>query len=128
MLEYRTDALALEAFMRIVEKPRHEVPVRTSTASVRRAGQSLRVAFKKGKEGRIDLADLGICPQICPFAGLTKLVEAMGVANGDERGADRDRAITWKKPDHKAQDDLIIRWSSQKRAQLPEPRTGPAAA
>jgi hypothetical protein len=37
MLEYRTDALALEAFMRIVEKPRHEVSAGTSTPSVRRA-------------------------------------------------------------------------------------------
>jgi hypothetical protein len=128
MLAYLADALALETFIRIVEEPCREVSVRTSTASVRRAGQSLHVAFKKGKKDKIDLADLGICPQICPFAGLTMLVEAMGVANGDARGADRDRPITWKKPGHKAQDDLIIRWSSEKRPQLPEPWTGPAAA
>jgi hypothetical protein len=114
-----------------VHEDRREAPPRSvgahfhGVSSAR--GVSLRIAFKKGKKGEIDLADLGICPQICPFAGLTKLVEAMGVANGDERGADRDRPITWKGPDYKAQDDLVIRWSIQKRAQLPEPWTGPAA-
>jgi hypothetical protein len=35
---YRADALALESFMRVVERPRHDVSVHTSTVSVRRAG------------------------------------------------------------------------------------------
>jgi hypothetical protein len=116
---------------RVVHEGRREAPP-TSVGAHFHDVRSTRAViaprcFQKRQKGTIDLA-VGICPQICPFAGLTKLVEAMGVANGDERSADRDRPITWKEPDHKAQDDLIIRRSSQKRAQLPEPWTGPAAA
>jgi hypothetical protein len=59
MLAYRADALAPEAFMRIVEKPRHEVSVRTSTASVRRAGYRSVLLSKKAKKVRSISQTLG---------------------------------------------------------------------